>query len=203
MNFFLGYTTDTYDILGIVKKNIYQNIYPTINLEIINSFQSTGTFSQPFPMFSSRKFNGKPLFVHAYQQQITPSIRHDVNLYKYCDYACKEITYTQLLDEIKKDCNAVMGDFRQEHVINQWEEVIGNESEKIIIHSLTMKVSSGFYVRQWVNDFGGYLSTGAVTFSITRGTIGMFNVSMLNGEAYRIFEFENFPINDLTNYNYS
>jgi tRNA U55 pseudouridine synthase TruB len=68
------------------------------------------------------------------------------------------------------------------------------------MHTVTIDVSSGFYVRQWVNDLGNYLSTGAVTFSITRGTIGVFNMSMLNGEEYRVFELGDSLFNNLTDY---
>ncbi len=213
VEFFLGYRTDTYDVLGLVKENkvpenssLLQDSHQggsSLSLEIMNSFQPTGTFMQLFPVFSSRKVNGKPLFVHTRQQQTIPTIGHNVTLYGYNDYTCREITPGELLDTIKKDCNNVAGDFRQTQIINQWQKTLKNVSEKIMLYTVTIDVSSGFYVRQWISDFGDYLSTGAVTFSITRGTIGVFNMSMLNGEEYRVFELGDSLFNNLTDYHYS
>jgi tRNA pseudouridine(55) synthase len=206
LEFFLGYVTDTYDVLGIAEKynsinnQVHYNGIEKINLEILNTFQPTGTFEQSFPGFSSRKINGKPLFVYMRQNKIIPEVVHNVKIYKYYNYSSREITRDQLLDSIKIDCNNIVGDFRQSDIIQQWQKIFLDMPKTLPMHTVTIDVSSGFYVRQWVNDLGNYLSTGAVTFSITRGTIGVFNMSMLNGEEYRVFELGDSLFNNLTDY---
>ena len=40
---------------------------------------------------------------------------------------------------------------------------------------MELTVSSGFYIRQFCNDFGKYVNTGAIAFDITR--LNIFNIN--------------------------
>jgi tRNA pseudouridine(55) synthase len=208
VEFFLGYSTDTYDVLGIAKKNtvppptspyIGGGEYKSLSLEIFLQFQQTGEFEQVFPPYSSRRVEGKSLFQYAREgNDSVPEVSHLVTLYNIEQYSSYEISSDQLLENITTDISKVIGDFRQEESIASWRNSLLLR-EMIQMHKLTLSVSSGFYVRQWVHDFGAFLSTDIVTFSINRVTIDMFNMSMLNGESFRIF-YDNDPIlNNLTN----
>jgi tRNA pseudouridine(55) synthase len=195
--FFLGYSTDTYDILGTAHKgrvSEMSNIF-----EQIKQFQPIGTFEQLFPPYSSRKVEGKSLFQYAREgNDSIPEVSHLVTLHNIEQYLSHEIASEKLLENITTDISKVSGDFRQEESIASWRNNLPPR-EMVQMHKVTIEVSSGFYVRQWVHDFGIFLSTDIVTFLINRVTIGMFNMSMLNGESFRIF-YEGDPIlNNLTN----
>lgn len=208
VEFFLGYSTDTYDVLGIAKKNtvpppaspyIGGGEYKSLSLETFLQFQQTGEFEQVFPPYSSRRVEGKSLFQYAREGNDSVSeISHPVTLHSIENYYSYEISSEKLFETITNDIESVAGDFRQEESIESWKNALSGD--KIIqMHKLVLSVSSGFYVRQWVHDFGVFLSTDIVTFSINRVTIDMFNMSMLNGESFRIF-YDNDPIlNNLTN----
>ncbi len=185
VEFFLGYETDTYDILGIAQQ-VSGHEDQNITLETITSFQPLGTFVQKFPAYSSRKVEGKPMFVHA-KQGVIPTESHNVTIYNYSGFLQQELPAHVLLEHIYADTKKVVGDFRQDAVVASWEKLAPSFSEKITLYEITLSVSSGFYIRQWVSDLGTFLSTGAVTFRIVRDTIGIFTMSMLNGESYRIF----------------
>lgn len=197
VEFFLGYKTDTYDVLGMVNQSSKQSNHE-ITMQLIESFRPIGTFTQNFPAYSSRKVDGKPLFVHAKESNDVPVESHDVTIYRYADLKSSEIGSKDLLESIYADIKKVQGDFRQDESIASWKKVADSFPETVTMHSIVMSVSSGFYVRQWVSDIGRFLSTGAVTFRIVRDTIGIFTMSMLNGESYRVFNEHDPLIQNLT-----
>jgi tRNA pseudouridine(55) synthase len=197
VEFFLGYETDTYDVLGMVNQSLEQSNHE-ITIQLIESFQPIGTFTQNFPAYSSRKVDGKPLFVHAKESDTVPTESHNVTIYNYSDFKQTETNSEQLLESIFSDIKKVSGDFRQGESIESWKKVSSSFSETITMYEIGLSVSSGFYIRQWVSDFGTFLSTGAVTFRIVRDTIGVFTMSMLNGESYRVFNDHDQLIQNLT-----
>ncbi len=201
VEFFLGYETDTYDVLGIVKQPSGM-IEKEITMQTIESFQQPGTFMQNFPAYSSRKIEGKPLFVHAKESIETnaqlPTESHSVTIYNYSNLDSFKIDTKIFLEHVYSDIKKVEGDFRQDESIVSWKKVADSFPETVTMHSIAISVSSGFYVRQWVHDFGTFLSTGAVTFRIVRDTIGVFTMSMLNGESYRVFNERDQLIQNLT-----
>ena len=201
VEFFLGYETDTYDVLGIVKKSASSEL-KEITMQTILSFQKPETFIQNFPAYSSRKVLGKPLFVHAKESvkndMDIPIESHEVTIYHYSELVHKEINSKELLQTIISDIKNVDGDFRQQESIESWKKVSDTFAQMIQMYEIDLSVSSGFYVRQWVHDYGTFLSTGAVTFRIVRDTIGIFTMSMLNGESYRVFNERDQLIQNLT-----
>jgi tRNA pseudouridine(55) synthase len=186
VSFFCGYTTDTYDVLGIPVKTQTQPV--EISLDTIRETQVIGTpITQSFPIYSSRKFAGKPLFVHARTSDAVPQINHQVTLRALSELRTTELSGDEVLALIHQSINRVPGDFRQDEIINTWNRVAHDFPTVVQVYHATLDVSSGFYVRAWVNDLGNKIGCGAVTFSIKRVTIGVFTMSMLNGGSYRIF----------------
>lgn len=200
ISFFLGYTTDTYDVLGIpTQKN---STPPPVILESITGLQSIGIpFIQPFPQYSSRKYNGKPLFVHARESAIVPQVSHQVTLFGLSGFISNKINKRDFFTHITQDVQNVSGDFRQTEIMNHWNQLYDTFPDLITMYHVTLQVSSGFYVRTWVHTIGENNQSGAVTFSIKRSTIGVFTMSMLNGGSYRIFnDTDPIIINCLHNY---
>jgi tRNA pseudouridine55 synthase len=66
-----GIETDTYDVLGLLKRNIYrappENVNTFVNLFVTNH---TKKLLQSYPPFSSKTVQGKPLFWWAKQQKL-------------------------------------------------------------------------------------------------------------------------------------
>lgn len=201
IEFILGIETDTYDVLGLVQ-NVSGNDfeYKVDDIEKkIQSFQSPGTFIQPFPTFSSRKVFGKPMFQHTLDNnEEIPEQFHEVTIFKYSSVKQKLIDRDLLLQSIINDIKKVSGEFRQDEIVKSWQQVQEKIPNELVLYSLDIECSSGFYVRQWVYDFGMFLGNNAVTFSIIRGTIDVFTMSMLNGESYRVFYEQDPLISKLT-----
>lgn len=199
VQFFLGYQTDTCDILGIIKRN-ETPFTDEITIRTIESFQKPETFIQQFPDYSSRKILGKPLFVYAKNNSVDtiPKQSHNVNLYRYEDFKKIVMGKDDFIFKAMNDVSQVIGNFRQNEILQSWQQVANSFSNQMTIYEVSVMVSSGFYIRQWVSDLGHFLSTGAVTFGIVRDTLGLFTMSMLNGESYRVFTSYDPMIQNLT-----
>lgn len=224
VSFFTGCETDTFDVLGVAQISSclggvpersegevvsipprpsatppkQEEINAELTLKTINEFQPTGTFSQAFPSYSSRKVGGKSLFAYARASEIVLNEFHNVTIHNYSNFKTSSISSSELVENICADIKKVEGDFRQQEISASWKALEPQLPSKVDVHHLTISCGSGFYVRQWVSDLGRYLSTGAVTLSIVRVTIGVFTMSMLNGEPYRVFHPEDPEVQHLT-----
>lgn len=201
IGFIPGIETDTYDVLGLIQNvSDSKSHYSIADLEKnIQLFQPTGTFNQSFPSFSSRKVFGKSLFQHALDNnEEIPEQSHDVTIFGYSNIKQQSINRDELVQSITNDIKKVSGEFRQNEIIESWKKTASELPSELIIYSLDIECSSGFYVRQWVHDFGTFQENNAVTFSIIRGTIDIFTMSMLNGESYRVFDEHDPLIHKLT-----
>lgn len=201
VGFIPGIETDTYDTLGLIQNvSDSKSQYSIADLEKnIQLFQPIGTFNQSFPSFSSRRVFGKPLFQHALDNnEEIPEQSHDVTIFGYSNIKQQSMNRDELIESITNDVKKVSGEFRQDEIIKSWKKATEKLPSELIMYSLDIECSSGFYVRQWVHDFGAFLGNNAVTFSIIRGTIDIFTMSMLNGESYRVFDEHDPLIHKLT-----
>lgn len=188
--FFLGVETDTYDVLGIIRSVKVGGFRVDIGQvsKQISQFQTLGTFEQAFPPFSSRKILGKPLFKYAREQiHDVPLEKHRVTLSHVSLIKIQNQDTESLISEIITDIFRVDGDFRQISIEQSWLNYRKEIPNQVTLFNVILRVSSGFYVRQWVHDLGNYLKTGAVTVSIQRTKIGYFDITMLKGKTFRIF----------------
>ena len=55
-------------------------------------------------------------------------------------------------------------------IIKQWKNNVNNKIQLIVVN-MELTVSSGFYIRQFCNDFGKYIGCGAIAFDITRNDL--------------------------------
>ena len=197
-----GLSTDTYDLLGLVKESSEtgfdflrnasaltcrsdaagsvlenQNQFPKILKEFFA--EQKGKFIQKYPPFSSKVVNGKSLFSLAKGGRIKtedlPS--HEVEI-KESEYLGNTILKKSDLENfIKKTVSSVSGDFRQKQILTDWKNRLGkSDREEYIVHKARLVVGSGFYVRQFVYDIGRKFNTGAVTFSILRTRVGIYKI---------------------------
>ena len=74
------------------------------------------------------------------------------------------------VDRIKLiDNEQTQNELKTQDIIEQWNK-IKNDSQnlQLIVVNMELTVSSGFYIRQFCNDFGKFISNGGIAFDITR-----------------------------------
>ena len=173
----VGINTDTQDILGLTLSNEmykYDSNEILMNIETsINKF--VGKLDQPYPVYSSARVNGKPLFEWAKSNQLhlitIPSIK--VEIYSLVKTGYYKITTSNLKSLIKSRIKLVSGNFRQEEILQKWETTLAEEQERdYIVIKFTSEVSSGTYIRSLCYRIGEHLGTGGIAFDINRTIVG-------------------------------
>ncbi|HBD24803.1 MAG: hypothetical protein A2566_00100 [Candidatus Zambryskibacteria bacterium RIFOXYD1_FULL_40_13] len=172
-----GFETDTLDVLGVVQG---KEISLPTSIEIKKALENVpGKFEQRYPAYSSKPVNGLPLLEWARSGKLheieIPS--HEVEIFEATHISRKTILGSDLLNEVKTKIKSVIGDFRQKEILNKWVELLVNNMYKeYTIDEISITVSSGFYVRQFVSDFSKSFDAVATTFYIKRTKIGEYEV---------------------------
>ena len=122
----LGIKTDTHDILGLITENSnscinVDNIYNTI-------YKLKGIVNQEYPLFSSKRYNGKPLWYYGknnLSHLITEYPKHKIEIKKIKIKDNYTISKSLLLNcvniNINKLCKSKQ--FRQNEVLKRWNEI--------------------------------------------------------------------------------
>lgn len=166
----IGFETDTHDILGIPK--IYKEESVSIK-EYCSSLVIPHTFVQKYPLYSSRTVNGKPLFMYAREGGDVVQPTHEVTL-EGITYEKEEVIYgKELLENIVELTNTVQGDFRQEETVHVWtKEIVPNNQYALC--TLSLSVSTGFYIRTFVHDMGETLGIPMCVHTLKRKSVGKY-----------------------------
>ena len=165
----LGVETDTYDLLGMPS---LAPKFPLPSLAPIAEFidSKLGWQMQPYPPYSSKPVDGTPLHAHARAGNTVDLPEHEVELISYEDLSVDMVEKEEVLLRVGELVSAVTGDFRQKDITLGWAEL--DMPEKLPIISVTLSVSSGFYVREFAHDLGAALGTGACLYSLVRTQVG-------------------------------
>lgn len=177
-----GFETDTYDVLGLPKKDQFPPTPSRQHLDgVLKKFE--GDTYLPLPPFSSYKIKGKPLFQWAREKKIgeieIPTRKTKINSAKIL--GVDKISGEKLLKIIEQKINLVKGDFRQKEILNQWQEKIlpylssSRNKEGFSAVKIKIKCSSGTYIRSIAHCIGKELKTGAILLSLVRTKIGKFD----------------------------
>lgn len=173
-----GFSTDTYDILGLSKINKkIENFKKERLAESLKVFM--GVNKMPFPPYSSYKIKGKSLFQWAREGKIKeidiPEKKMEIYEIKLLRFG--KIDGKNLLVQIIKKIKKVEGDFRQEKILKQWEKILKNNVDaEFQMVKIKINCSSGTYIRSIAHSLGDKLKTGAVLLSLKRTRAGEFNV---------------------------
>ncbi len=207
----LGIETDTYDILGKVISNQFSvfSFQQPINLFSVDQTakQKTGRLSadnrqlktdykkllhsflgkrfQPYPPYSSKTVHGKPLYWWARNNRLNEIQipNKEVEIYELQLLSSNNIKFQDLRSMIQERITKVQGDFRQEHIVQVWEEFFKNNTfETLPILKCRVICSSGTYVRSLAYELGQKLGTEAIALEIRRTKVGQWNI----GQALRI-----------------
>lgn len=176
-----GIETDTHDILGkITNIELSHNVYSDNRLiisDILEKFK--GKIIQEYPLYSSKRVNGHPLWYYAKNNLSVDIPVHEIQIYtlQYIDIISLDLhQYLQeIIDRIKRlDENY---DFRQKEVIEGWIQLINTtKNQKISLLKLKAEVSSGTYIRILVRDICDYLGIIGMTSEIHRTKIGIYEI---------------------------
>lgn len=170
----LGIKTDSYDLLGIPKIGKEKQIRA---IEV-NAFvkKNSQKVTQEYPPYSSFKVEGKPLYWWARQGKKVTIPKREIRVEKFEFIDRYKIFPQEILKTIISRINLVKGDFRQELILRNWQNLFEEINDKKEFQILKFKIScsSGTYIRSLVDAFGKELNVGSVTYSIKRTRIGKF-----------------------------
>lgn len=173
-----GIETESYDVLGLIKKAIEYESEDVIGKfhEVLIQFR--GVIEQSFPPYSSKPFNGKPLYYWARRGELGGV---ELPKEKRMIYSLEEVD-KKLLDRdiiqgvVQEKLSHVEGDFNQDTIMKGWEEFFATTTQKVwLCITLHVKCSSGTYMRSLAHEIGKAVGIGACILSIKRTKIGSFD----------------------------
>lgn len=165
-----GLSTDTDDVMGIFNSPIleFNNNYKIIDdIKHYIDIHIGTSFMQDFHDFSSIKYKGKSLWYYALNKIDIEKPKHMVTLYNAQYHDIKKYDYNIWRDDICMKINNIdrKNNFRQDDIIKQYNDT---NLESLYCLPITITVSSGFYVRQLVNDIMNYIKYPILTHDINR-----------------------------------
>lgn len=173
-----GLSTDTSDVMGLL---LNKPIFPSVNsiTDMVSSIKKyigihigpETNIMQEFHDFSSIKYKGKSLWYYALNKIPIIKPRHKVMIYSANYKDIKKYNYNEWKNDICTKINNIdrKNNFRQDEIIEQYNK-INLESSNIQLYSfpITISVSSGFYVRQFVTDIMKHINYPILTHDINR-----------------------------------
>lgn len=182
----LDLATDTGDVLGLPVYGGEQT-RPNRSAVLSTLRTVTGTHLVPYPGFSSKTVNGKPLFLYALEGTLdTIHIpEHDETVHSIVLESIESWEQTEVADYIE---NALMvvprseeeskrlgDDFRQDLIRAGWRTLFEHIPEReFAVLRLRIACASGTYMRTLAQRIGTELGTAALALSINRTKIGRY-----------------------------
>ncbi len=179
-----GTSSDTGDVLGLLK-DTQSKVAP--KEAILNALsQCVGTITLPYPHFSSKTVQGKPLHTWTLENRLNEieipkksSHIHKLTLRDIRTVPKQEVvdTVTKKIETIPRvsDPKKALGaDFRREEVRKSWEQFAQDGADVYQIVSITCIASSGTYMRSLAEHIAHMLGTSGLAYSIHRTKIGTY-----------------------------
>lgn len=173
----LGMHTDSYDLLGMVDGNPTGEVPVERMLTVSEGL--VGKMYLPVPVFSSNRWQGKPLFAWARgglpvdaQIPVRRMIVKEINIRN-----TEAIETPLLASMLKTRIPLVGGDFRQELILGRWAAFLSDKEDvRWPLVRLQIRCAGGTYVRSLVHELGRQLGTGAVLVELRRTSAGSWSV---------------------------
>lgn len=170
-----GFSTDSYDLLGIVKKENFSKIRGKDIERALKEYEGKTNLS--LPPYSSYRIRGKPMF-HLeregdLKEEEIPERQMVVKSAKLEDFYC--ISSAKLHEYIKETIGKIEGNFRQEEIISNWNKIFEKEDKNSFpIAEIKFKVSGGTYIRSIARNLGKKLETEALLYHLKRTEVEKF-----------------------------
>ncbi len=180
----LDLSTDTGDALGIPSmcmpptRITHENLKRACNAHL-------GTHSVPYPAFSSKTINGKPLFQYALEGTLNDVEipRHEETIHRIKILDLEYLSSFDLLSRIQtalanaprsEETSKVLGaDFRQDEIRAAWTSLLQSVPERsFAVLALRVTCASGTYMRTLAERLGKSFDTTGMALSIRRTKIG-------------------------------
>jgi len=169
----IGLQTTSDDPLGIIQK-VRQDLMTEeyaidIKQKLESIVYSSQKFEQKYHLFSTKCFNLKNNDLSAHPSHLVSIYSCEIGepeKYDFQEWVNDIITQ---IDTIDKKC-----DFNQTNIMTQWKELLeekkeyGMEIKELYAIPVRLKVSSGFYVRQFVRDLSEKIKIPLMTYDINR-----------------------------------
>jgi len=170
-----GFTTDSYDALGLPKEVIKQPILEGVKKEVASL---VGDFKFSLPPFSSYKIKGKRLFWWALQNRLAEIVipQKTVLLNRLDFLSTKNYTADQLINLLIDKFSRLQTDLRQETILQQWHKLLLENSNQFLSVNLEIDCSSGTYIRSLAKELGRRLASGAILLSLVRTRVGEYSI---------------------------
>ncbi len=200
-----GVNSDTGDVMGRLNKPPYkQTIIAAQTIKsALTAYQ--GNVSLPFPVFSARTVDGKPLHTWAMEgrlNEITIPTQHSY-IYRLkldkVETKMRTAIYDQALKKINsippvtEERKALGNDFRRSDIRADWEvfKNQGAAADRFTIAHCTAIVSSGTYIRSLAEAIGKDLDLPALAYHIHRPMLGRYKQLPIIGgfwkNAFKLF----------------
>lgn len=174
-----GFSTDTDDTFGLINKIHNVNNY-NINNNYINKYlkEFIGIYNQKFHKYSAKTvFNNnnekhtlwKWSSLNRLEEIQIPEKKVIVDYIKILNTEKKKFNNikTEIINIINK-INTNNSNFRKDIILEQWIQLNINS---VYITTFEAKVSSGYYIRQFINDFGNKSGLYGIALNINRTII--------------------------------
>lgn len=192
--------SDTGDALGLPH---YSGRESGVDKELLARVfqQELGAHLRPYPAFSSKTVQGKPLFLYALEGTLA-NIRipeHIECIYRIQGESASPISREDLEEKISKFLDLVPrteesskrlgADFRVDAIRAQWNSIFNAlPSRTFSVLRLRVVCGSGTYMRSLAGRVGQALHTNALALSIRRTKMGKY-VSLWKGFGFWLFTY--------------
>ncbi len=175
-----GFATDTYDILGkVVSQDMMSNQRKDLEKKIKENLKFfTGTFTQKYPMYSSKTVDGKALFEYAREGIKIERPEREAYVKSLKFFNIRNITAKGLLENIERRIGKVKGDFRQVEILKIWRKKLKshiNSQKRFFLADFHITCNSGTYVRAVAHDLGERMGVSSLALTIRRTKIGKWS----------------------------
>jgi len=189
-----GAHSDSGDVLGLISQAGAKMVSEE---EINTKLQSfIGPIELPYPVFSARTVQGKPLHTWAMEGRLNEieiptkkSTIFNLKLEKLLLASRLEVheEATQkiaLLPQVTDPRKALGNDFRRPDVLSTWQtfRAAGADTDQFSIGSFICTASSGTYMRTLAEEIAKAVGSTGLAFSIHREAIGRYNAMENNWE---------------------
>lgn len=176
--------SDTGDVLGLAQECTPTSTYTNKDIKKV-CHDLTGKQTFPYPQFSSKTVQGKPLHTWAVEGKLD-----EINIpettttvYNLVHKSTRTISKNQLQKNIQEKIDtippitdprkALGNDFRRADIRVRWEEVFAHtQQDTFRIDTFYCEASSGTYMRTLAETIGKKLGTCGLAYSIYRTKIG-------------------------------
>ncbi len=179
----LGFASDTYDALGLAyidskySNQDYGFIASQKIEEAVKKF--VGTNNLPYPPYSSKPVEGKPLFEWAKQNSLD-QINMPLQKSEVFSAELESVTANDWADAynyIVQTVGLVKGEFRQSEILQQWQKINEKPLEKVQVVRANFYCSSGTYIRSLAHELGKQLEVSALLLKLKRTEVGPYKLS--------------------------